>query len=884
MSFNKWKESSSNSKPSSVLYSPKYREHREKRENSEKNSFSLRDPSPTRKDFEEFDADRRFREHAREIRQASRNEMRTPTKGERNSSNVHFQSPEPNNSPPEMFYTPMRHPPTPSSNDELFQTPMSSNLGEYNHLSNLDKLRIRQKLLDEQMNRSFENMSKTFGRVEETPEKQPEHINPVKEVRKTPESDRFSLLESIENSPRVFSPPKHSVARILQVEQHKTTIGGASSENMTYVETLICASQMQRKYSEDAEKMEKQIEKLENIKKRLDGGKERNEERKKEMINELRQKIEQIRKIRKMIGELENRKNGRVEDDSDDEKELENLVVLEEIDDMHLFENQYTRHLRRLSKEFKLLLNAFNQNLAAKKERKNRRAMLRNSISNSRRNSEAIKIEPLITKCDTSTQMTSRIDEENEEVEEKEKESTPRKAGVEPLDLSGLEKKVEDEKIAVLDQMLDSIVLNDDKSLEDAPFFMNAQNISFQNADDSLLNRSESFRKFESVFPSRPSSAAEETPPTKSARGSLDLASARKLSAGIAHFLELHQKELEEKQVAENVIGKDETEIVEEVIKEKNVGLESASIFEQEEGDETKKFVIRDEYEDDFEDENLSNESQTNSVIEEKSIREKSEVSMNDSADDSGFLLSNKPAPKLKSLLDGSPVFQHLADTPRKEVDLEETLNGEDEEENRVDIDVCCRDLVASFGEVMISKAVEHQNELRGCDWLTALNVWQPATLLQQYKIEDLDDPYDVFDSFWIDIWGSIVEILNEKYLKYSPNSPISADKIEQFKKEAKEYLDSEYGANSRNVEWHREMKVCKKVENLMLYHVDYRFEVRRMMTEHEKQRYRFAQLQMNGICHRYTSNLLDSYLSEIYNDEKEKLTSSIISKSMDSI
>ncbi|CAB3403376.1 unnamed protein product [Caenorhabditis bovis] len=939
--FREWYSKHANQPSSSVLYSSELQEHKRKREEAVAR-VSLKNPTPTKSDYDAFDADRRLREKARDLRVSQR--IQSPAK-ENTYKRVIVKSPEVTSPTLDQYFTPMKFSDEAmSSNDASFvtpatsyidrnrtettmiETPTSRNLNGTTNLSRFDRTRLFQTSLDERMKKNFEQMMKTFHEAApDVDQENRRYSNSFDDGLEKMDSgsEKLSILSPTRDSPRRHQ--HHIPGQIEHIspirDQRSIEFAAAppppppppppqkEASDLTYVQTTICASQMQRMYAERADQMEQHLAKVVQLTTgiearsmtRLNGGAEESRELKETLVDELRNKIKQIIYIKKLTHELVSKRAYVIE--SQDIKRSEFLDVLLELP-MREMEKEVCKERKLLSKELNELIAHFRQVGEWRKERNRRRQM---RAQNRMKPSEAIKIKPAEkTRSveveakeapkethDVETQVSARFEPEPTV-------TTPRKAGVEPLDLTKLNStKGDDGTIRTsveLNRMLDSIVLKTDKSLEDVMNKNCAEPDGFE--DESILDKSHlslnssknSTRRFEAVFPSRPSTGNNDETP-KSARASLDSSSGRKLSIGIANYLEMsREEELDEPTNEPQPPPQPQDAVVEQkaeplnepdVVEEKPEPEEAASaadtslelvwkqpeplpefVEEDEEEDETKKFRVPDEFEDPMTTSSSSSEPHDDAA-DVKVSRSDENASFNDSADDSGFLLTDKPIPKLKSIID--------ADTPRAAPPAKTQENDDDDDDDvGFDLETYCRnDYLTVMTPKIIDEALKNCERLRGRNWLTASEIWPPTFMT---IVGVMPDEFEYFDSFNVCLWGSLVELLNSKFLKY--HEVMTNELKEQFRAMAKEMLCRDFGPMSRTVEWHQEIRTNQRVENLMLYDVDYRFEQRRQLPDTAKQNYRWAQLSMMGITERYTSEKLDAQLSAICEREMENVAS----------
>uniref|UniRef100_A0A1I7TF05 ULP_PROTEASE domain-containing protein n=1 Tax=Caenorhabditis tropicalis TaxID=1561998 RepID=A0A1I7TF05_9PELO len=888
--FKSWLSANDGTRSKSVLYEQKYQKHHDKIRNKENMSSDEKSPSsfvsmvnpiPTEEDFERFDADRRLRLKARDMRVA----QRSASSSSRNSLSM---TPELKETSPtnDQYFTPQRRTsdgledefvtPTTSKKDRRRETrtpgsskstPVSTKPPRYvpsdyqsyytsclsrkidDNFSKMENLVLSGQSLQEARNQVIAQSSREASYIDRSPRRS---------LRRTV-GDGLGVNRSSSQPPPIAS--LNVLPRTSRPES-PSTVNNKSIDTpilrTSYVDTLVSTHQVQIQYADQvAVGVERQMTKLESMKllqnlaalsrspsaeearrkrvaaealrKQVETKEQR--DRKLEVVQDLKERIEKITNIQLSIHQLVSSQPF--------ESDPYLTRILNSIDGwvylpFHDFDIETAREKQALHKKMMATFLQF-KNIASM----HRKGSNLNKSLNTSRKSIAMKIHPSsdastltssslatnpLSKTKTreaATQVTARL------AETAMTQTSPRRVGVERLDLSSLQKvntssqttpkevsivtdatplpipttpsltKTEEtSSIADIDKMLDGIQLHNES-----------------------LETIDSFSHFKSdiSYPAIPLSASEQSTP-RSERVSLDSESARRLSAGVSHLLEQIKKEqepFENKEVQkeksdesspssatptrEDSIGEENNESVfdnqtppsvedselqlydndttqfehemeeqeeQRVLRESVVTPtppkeeeatatdynESISLLDPEdEQDEMRKFTNNDEFERIVED-----EQQPSGVTDS-----------NDSADDSGFLLDNKPAPPLKSIFDNVPATSSYSpgpgfrsDTPRLSPQADESVAGSMDME-----EYCQKDFLNEMGPIMVKKAIEHQQSLRGLDWISAQSVWKPPSF-EEINM-DYYDHFDYFDSYSILIWGAVVDLINQKYLKF---------------------------------------------------------------------------------------------------------------------
>ncbi|EGT34686.1 CBN-RSA-2 protein [Caenorhabditis brenneri] len=987
--FRSWLSANEGKPSKSVLYEQKYQIHHDRvrnkenmSDNEEKSStfVSMVNPRPTAEDYEKYDADRRLREKARDMRVA----QRSASSSARNSFSM---TPEPKEASPtnDQYFTPQHR--SSSGLEEEFVTPTTSKkeqrkerrTSDSSDLTPLSTKPLRHKSSDQQAYYTTclsRKMEENFSRmqdlvfsgfsIQEARDKTITEMTIRENGGRSPRRSSRRIDENIETNRSSSQPPPietlNMLPRLSKPESPMPTSFTAKETPIlrtSYVDTLVATHQMQIQYADRiAIGVEKQMTKLESLKnlaalskspsaearKRRESEAlrmlvETNEQKTKklEVIKELKERIEKITNVQLSIHQLVSSQP--FEGDSYNERLLKSLDGWASLP-FHEFDIQTAREMQVLHRKMMDSIHKF-KNVAAMHRKQGKLNRSLNRSLNGRK-SIAMKILPSgASICDSSsdsvktasksraeaaTQVTARL------AETIWTQTSPRTVGVERLDLSSLEKANTSSQTTptvkdVIEKSSTSLSVPTTSALSMTEPVSTVADIDDMLNGIVLHNRSletvEPLPQFKSdiSYPTITTPSSEHSTP-RSARVSLDSESARRLSAGVSNFLEQIKKENEsfgnkedievapesslpatetpvhidapviEEEPAEinstpdnqsptsneeselelNVEDHDATQFEHEmeeqeeqrrlreaamtptppIEREQEIASEDyrrmTTLMDQEdEEDETKKFVNNEYFEGSIED-------------------EPSGVQLNDSADDSGFLLSNTPMPRLKSIFDNvnnSPPSSVLrADTPRSPQEEDSTYVGMDMEE------YCRNDFLQEIGPIMVKKAIEFQNELRGLDWLSAQSVWKPPAL-EEMNVDHYD-VYDMFDSFSILIWGAVVELINIKYLKFGRKMTVNEEY--SFEKETLEMLHDEYGPESKKKEWCREVKMSKKLSGMNPCELDYRYDVRRGLPDIEKQKYQRQQIQMVVIADRYPRSKLISEINEVYNTEKELL------------
>lgn len=1012
--FRSWLSASEGKSSRGVLYEQKYQNHHdrirnkenmsEKTEQSSSSFVSMVNPQPTTEDYEKYDADRRIKEKARDIRVA----QRSASSSARNSLS---QTPEPKETSPssDQYFTPKRG--SGDGSEEEFVTPSTSkkeNRKQYRPSGSQNATPVSSKpprhrssdehayyttCLSRKMEENFTRMqgfvfsghsvkeARERALAETTVGTTGSYRSPRPASRRSSEEntvivDRSSSqpppIETLNSLPRVSRNGSPGPSRVTETASIRTS----------YVDTLVATHQMHLQYSDRVVvSVEKQMTKLESMKllqnlaalspaakeakrrrmvaENLPKDVETTEQTEKKLavVRDLKERILKITNVQLATHQLVSSRPFQGDPCNDRLlKSLDHWVSLP----FHEFDVQTARELQALHTKMVVTIDKF-RNVASLHRKSSNRSF------NTSRKSIAMRIIP----CDLSaagsssdsprhpaseqtrevaTQVTARL------ADVAMTQTSPRQVGVEPLDLSSLEKthsssqttppgaqaSFSTEGASLLTAPAATPVLNSfDGATTAIPFSITTMvdiddmlnNIQLHNDSLETIDSFSHFKSDISYPPSSPAPSAESTP--RSERVSLDSESARRLSAGVSQFLEKIKKENEEKNdtpraelVQNQPISKsppniqlnspstvensedshenqspplnDESEV------ELNVDEHDATQFEHEmeeqeeqrklrenavtptppikleqdtasepfsqmisyiapedDEDETKEFVNSDEFERSLEDETSGPPG-----VEWP----------NDSADDSGFLLDSKPAPRLKSIFDNfseSPSSDLRADTPRVSDQANETTFGNLDME-----EYCQNDFLNEIGPVMVHKAIEFQNELRGLDWITAQDVWKPPSFEEIHM--DFYDHFDYFDSYSILVWGAVVDLINLNYLKFGRKLTDSEERT--FEMEALDMLQTKFGPASKKEEWSKEVNMSKKLVGMMPYDLDYRYDVRRGIPDSEKQKYQWQQLQMTVIADRYPRKQLRDELDEVYNSEKENLGQVIIATELEQI
>ncbi|CAA19535.2 Regulator of spindle assembly protein 2 [Caenorhabditis elegans] len=932
-SFKSWLAKNDEKPAKSVLLEPKYRDHHEKirnKENMEEGEkpvfVSMANPQPTREDYERYDEDRRLKDKARDLRIARRRNSATP---EASPSSDQYFTPEPAD---DEFVTPStsKKSQKPRSSDA---TPVSSKPPRYLPRTPLSEQYTS--CLSRKMEENFSRMQELMISGHSPHEARQQTIQESSEQLEP----RAKVTRSSSQPPPIDTL-KPRVPRIESPLVKKTT--ETPIRRTSYVDTLVATHQIQLQYSDRVVVgVERQMTKLESIKNLAaanrspiiaeEAKKRRNEAeavrklievetqnaKKRAVIQELKDRIDKLTQAQLAIHQLVSSQpfsgdpyNQRLL------RSIDNWMALP----FREFDIQTAREMLELARKMKITIDHF-RNVATL----HRNSKSLNRSLNTSRKSIAVKINPSSqlnqqsssdaapppSMREASTQMTSRL------AESAMTQTSPRRIGVEPLDLSQLLEKHNSSSQTtppVVEPVLAEVSAEPQRPpvtlSMTAPVSTIAEFDSMLNSislhNESLETVAEPFSRLKTDI-SFPSTVEETTP--RSGRVSLDSESARRLSAGLSHYLEQVKKERESMEAQESesesmeleipvvseVSVTTESENLEEVVSEhsdskspetlvasdngedSSGGSEdpNATQFEHEieehkepeklgliidpedEQDETKRFVNHDEF--------------------EQSLEEELEPrGNNDSADDSGFLLDNSPAPRLKSIFDNLPpaaASAAVTDTPRVPAEADETtFAGMDMEE------YCQREFLKEISPIMVQKAIELQDELRGVDWLTAQDVWQPPSF-KDVQME-FDDNFEYFDSFSILIWSAVVDLINKNYLKFGRK--MTENEEIAFEAEALKMLQTEHGPESRKSEWCTDVKMSKKLEGMMPMELDYRYDVRRGLPDAEKQKYQWQQVQMTVIAARYANKNLINEANEVYATEKEKLGQMVLESEID--
>uniref|UniRef100_A0A8R1HKR6 Uncharacterized protein n=1 Tax=Caenorhabditis japonica TaxID=281687 RepID=A0A8R1HKR6_CAEJA len=970
--FRSWLTKNDEKPTKSVIYEPKLQNHhdrirnkenledmeQEHRQQTSSSSFSLVNPEPTAEDYARFDADRRFREKARDVRVAQRvatNSARNSLTPERHPERTS------GGSASDQYFTPAHE-----SLDEMedFETPQTSKKEENPRRSaektptsrfsdyrlsagtdsvpaSSDHRQVYTNYLSRRLDQNFAKMQEMIfsGKPEDRAE----------ELAGTAGIEKYKHIEKTPSPKRGRTPsPKY--------EKVETPILQSSS----YVSTLVTAHQLHMKYAETSVKVEQQMTKAESLAKLAEYSKKpelapkkkktrRRESdtdqtdtsgyfeledeirvaKKWEVIKDIKGRIEKINKVQQCTQDIVTKK--KYEWSHSDKTLFENIDNWISLP-FKIFDRETSRQKLSLNKR---IIEATKQ--FAKVSKMFGKQAHRDTMDRSRdrrRSSSVLRISPEIAPQtpsasfvdhssqasvhprelqDVSTQMTPRTKDEETQMTQR----SPKSIGIEPLDLSGLNgpkrpsslvgKPVQQAEPTIqqadIDAMLNGIQLLD-TSLETIDIRARPSLPKEPEVDNHVNNRSHLMKDIS--FPSAPSTP-EMTP--RSGRASLDSASARRLSEGIAHYLEQFKKEQETldgqaepeqeiiveqrekepetpkpadnptpsiqvtsptnsadtlttptwslesfpatqeiKQEPEDVEESQEFDadatqfeheredsekhhllqteetpkpstVVEEVAEEEKPLPRPG---EEEEGDETKRFRNHDEFEDNSEEEDVP----TN-------------VTADDSADDSMFLLNDKVRKTMNRAL---PEYSenHDESKQRKMTFAEgspSTLGGSQQSYLQIP------------GPIMITKALEFQENLRGVDWVEAQSIWQPPSFADLNM--DFYDHFDYFDSFSTLLWGSTVELMNKTYLKFGKKLTTQQEK--NFETEALEMMRREFGVESKENEWCREVKLTNKLDGMNPLELDWRYDVRRGVGEGEKQRYQWQQIQMKAIDQRFS-------------------------------
>ncbi|CAO4369562.1 unnamed protein product [Caenorhabditis nigoni] len=808
-------------------------------------------PQPTAADYERYDADRRLKEKARDMRVA----QRSASSSARNSLSM---TPEPKELSPssDQYFTPKRE--SGSGLEDEFVTPSTSKKDRRRRSSgSRDVTPLSTKpprymsseehayyttCLSRKMEENFTKMHDLVlsGHTLEEARQQAIAETTRTDNRSPRSSARRSSVETTVIVNRSSSQPA-PIEKLNSIPLFSRTLSpGPSRSNdpptvhTSYVDTLVATHRMHMQYADRVVvSVEKQMTKLESMKslaslspaaeeakrRRMAADAlrklvETNEQKDKklEVVRDLKDRIRKITDVQLSTHQLVS--NRPFKGDPYNERLLKSLDGWTSLP-FHEFDVQTARELHLLQKKMLTTIEKF-KNVASLHRNNNS-----NRSFNTSRKSIAMKIIPSQHSTEASssepsrnppnhptreaaTQVTARL------ADVAMTQTSPRRVGVEPLDLSSLEKSSlekrhsssqttpprpsEDasQQTIFTEPVVQPEAACDDTSKTAAlsittPTILDIDEMlnSIQLHNESL-ETIDSFSHFKSdiSYPSVSSEPSVETTP-RSGRVSLDPESARRLSSGLSQLLDKIKKDNEsiEKKIepeaeaevevnTENMVS-DPSPIIQEDSPsagseagsevhssnqspptnedsevELNLCDHDATQFEHEmeeqeeqrqlresiqtptppkpseenydaggysqnyidpedEEDETKKFTNNDEFERSLEDE------QSDSLIRE----------FNDSADDSGFLLDNKPAPRLKSIFDNVPTSDLRSDTPRiSNVANDSTFNHLDMEE------YCQKDYLPEIGPVMIHKAIELQDEIRGLDWISAQNVWKPPS------------------------------------------------------------------------------------------------------------------------------------------------------------
>ncbi|PIC42778.1 hypothetical protein B9Z55_009742 [Caenorhabditis nigoni] len=1007
--FRSWLSTNEGKPSKSVLYEQKYQIHHDRIRNKENMSegeghsssfVSMVNPQPTAADYERYDADRRLKEKARDMRVA----QRSASSSARNSLSM---TPEPKELSPssDQYFTPKRESgsgledefvtPSTSKKDRRQKretdvtTPLSTKPPRY---MSSEEHAYYTTCLSRKMEENFTKMHDLVlsGHTLEEARKQAIAETTRTDNRSPRSSARRSSVETTVIVNRSSSQPA-PIEKLNSIPLFsRTSSPGPSRSNdpstvhTSYVDTLVATHRMHMQYADRVVvSVEKQMTKLESMKflqnlaslspaaeeakrRRMAADAlrklvETNEQREKklEVVRDLKDRIRKITDVQLSTHQLVS--NRPFKGDPYNERLLKSLDGWTSLP-FHEFDVQTARELHLLQKKMLTTIEKF-KNVASLHRNNNS-----NRSFNTSRKSIAMKIIPSQHSTEASSSEPSR-NPPNQPTREAATQVTarladvamtqtsPRRVVVEPLDLSSLEKSslekrhsssqttpprpsedASQQTVFIEQPVVQSGAACDDTSKTAAlsittPTILDIDEMlnSIQLHNESL-ETIDSFSHFKSdiSYPSVSSEPSVETTP-RSGRVSLDPESARRLSSGLSQLLDKIKKDNEsiEKKIEPEAEAEVEVNTENEVshpppiIQEDSPSAESevhssnqspptnedsevelnlcdhdATQFEHEmeeqeeqrqlresiqtptppkpseenydaggysqnyidpedEEDETKKFTNNDEFERSLEDE------QSDSLIRE----------FNDSADDSGFLLDNKPAPRLKSIFDNVPTSDLRSDTPRiSNVANESTFNHLDMEE------YCQKDYLPEIGPVMIHKAIELQDEIRGLDWISAQNVWKPPSF-EDIQM-DFYDHFDYFDSYSVLLWGAVVDFINVNYLKFGRKLTESEERT--FEKEALEMLEKEFGAESKKKEWSKEVKMSKKLEGMIPYELDYRYDIRRGLPETERQKYQWQQMQMTVIADRFPKKKLRDELDAVYNSEKENLGEVVLSAELE--
>ncbi|CAO4369545.1 unnamed protein product [Caenorhabditis nigoni] len=1008
--FRSWLSTNEGKQSKSVLYEQKYQIHHDRIRNKENMSegeghsssfVSMVNPQPTAADYERYDADRRLKEKARDMRVA----QRSASSSARNSLSM---TPEPKELSPssDQYFTPKRE--SGSGLEDEFVTPSTSKKDRRQRPSgSRDVTPLSTKpprymsseehtyyttCLSRKMEENFTKMHDLVlsGHTLEEARQQAIAETTRTDNRSPRSSARRSSVETTVIVNRSSSQPA-PIEKLNSIPLFsRTSSPGPSRSNdpptvhTSYVDTLVATHRMHMQYADRVVvSVEKQMTKLESMKflqnlaslspaaeeakrRRMAADAfrklvETNEQREKklEVVRDLKDRIRKITDVQLSTHQLVS--NRPFKGDPYNERLLKSLDGWTSLP-FHEFDVQTARELHLLQKKMLTTIEKF-KNVASLHRNNNS-----NRSFNTSRKSIAMKIIPSQHSTEASSSEPSR-NPPNQPTREAATQVTarladvamtqtsPRRVVVEPLDLSSLEKSslekrhsssqttpprpsedASQQTVFIEQSVVQSGAACDDTSKTAAlsittPTILDIDEMlnSIQLHNESL-ETIDSFSHFKSdiSYPSVSSEPSVETTP-RSGRVSLDPESARRLSSGLSQLLDKIKKDNEsiEKKIEPEAEAEVEVNTENEVshpppiIQEDSPSAESevhssnqspptnedsevelnlcdhdATQFEHEmeeqeeqrqlresiqtptppkpseenydaggysqncidpedEEDETKKFTNNDEFERSLEDE------QSDSLIRE----------FNDSADDSGFLLDNKPAPRLKSIFDNVPTSDLRSDTPRiSNVANESTFNHLDMEE------YCQKDYLPEIGPVMIHKAIELQDEIRGLDWISAQNVWKPPSF-EDIQM-DFYDHFDYFDSYSVLLWGAVVDFINVNYLKFGRKLTESEERT--FEKEALEMLEKEFGAESKKKEWSKEVKMSKKLEGMIPYELDYRYDIRRGLPETERQKYQWQQMQMTVIADRFPKKKLRDELDAVYNSEKENLGEVVLSAELE--
>lgn len=952
---------------------------------------SMVNPQPTAEDYERYDADRRIREKARNMRVA----QRSASSSARNSISL---TPEPKETSPsnDQYFTPKRE--SSDGMDEEFVTPSTSQkekrrefLQDVTPVSSkpprqrsTEEHRYYTTCLSRKMEENFSRMQDLVFSGHSVKEAREKALEETSGSHRSPRTlSRRSIEETTVIVNRSSSQPPpietlNSFPRVMRTESPgPSRVKEAPVIRTSYVDTLVATHQMHMQYADRVVvSVEKQMTKLESMKllqnlaalspvakeaqrrrmaaealRKLVETKEQTD-KKLEVIRDLKDRIAKITNVQLATHKLVSSRP--FQGDPYNERLLKSLDgwVSLPFDE---FDVQTARELQALHKKMLVTIEKF----------KNVASLHRNSSNrsfNTGRRSIAMRILPSELFNAGSSSDTPRRPLNEEQTREAATQVTarladvamtqtsPRRIGVEPLDLSSLEKRHSSSQTTP--PRAPETVLTEDASqqtvpVEDPPKAMTLSMTAPTMVDiDEMLNsiqlHNESletidplshFKSDISYPPISPAPSAESTP--RSGRVSLDSESARRLSAGVSHFLEKIKKDNEsfEKSATSETETKQEQPmndsppviqvdsppsttqtsevssqnqsppVNEESEVELNIDEHETTQFEHEMEEQEEQRMLRenavtptppkqlerefvvDEYQsyidpEDDEDETkkFANSDEFERSLEEEVSDPRDSLGLDGSADDSGFLLDNRPAPPLKSIFDNqprSPSSDLRADTPRVSDAANETTFGS------LDMEEYCQNyFLGEITPVMISKAIEFQNELRGLDWITAQDVWTPPSF---EKINmDFYDHFDYFDSYSLLIWGAVVDLINVNYLKFGRK--LTEIEEQEFEKEASEMLQREYGPESKKVEWNKEVKISKKLAGMMPYDLDYRYDVRRGIPDSDKQKYQWQQVQMSVIADRYPRKQLREELDKVYNTEKENLGQVIIASELEQI